>query len=123
MPQPAEKPGAPAARTADVPHGDKTSVAEDELKKRILLRQARVKAEREPDLQALKTKALAARTDFEQRKVFIEYYTGLVERMGKFEPGLKKEDLDELKRMYTGRFVQTRLAPTIDPAIARAKHN
>jgi len=106
---------------ADIPHGDKTSMAEDKLKITIALRQARIKAERDPALQAIYVKALAAHTDFEQRKLFIDYYNGLVDGIVKFNPGMTKEAVDELRNEYVSRFVQKRIAPTIDPAIARAQ--
>jgi len=105
----------------DLPRGDKTSVAEDQLKKHIALRQAKTKAEREPELVALKQQALVAPTDFEQRKIYIDYYTKLVDRIAKYSPGMKKEDIDLLRVQYTGRFFQVRIAPTIDPATFRTQ--
>jgi hypothetical protein len=117
---PATKP----AKAADQPMGgDKTSVAEDRLKKRIQLRQVLTKVEREPDLQAIKVRALAARTDFEQRKIFLDYYTAFCDRIPKFDKTIPKEDIDALRTSYTARFYQSRISPTIDPAIARAQHN
>ena len=107
---------------AEIPHGDRTTVAEDRLKKKIALRQAMTKAEREPDLVALKAQAIVAHTDYEQRKLFIDYFNRLVDRTAKYSPGgMKKEDITALKEHYTGRFFQTRIAPTIDPVVARAQ--
>ncbi|MEP6667844.1 MAG: hypothetical protein ABJF10_01745 [Chthoniobacter sp.] len=117
-PQPAEKAG-----KGDEPKGgDKTAMAEDKLKKKIALRQAKMKAERDPALQALKTQALEAPTDFEQRKLYIDYYTALVDRIVKFNPGMTKEEIDMLRGQYTGRFFQVRVEPTVDPATFRTKH-
>lgn len=121
-PEPIEKPSAkPSDGPAALPSGDKTSLAEDKLKKQIAMRQAKTKAERDPELIALKQQAIEAPTDFEQRKLFIDYYTRLVDRIAKFNPGMKKEDIELLKTSYTGRFFQVRIAPTIDPAVARAQ--
>jgi len=120
-----EAPQAPekADRPAVQPGGDKTAIAEDKLKKQIALRQAKMKAERDPALQAIKDQAIAAPTDFEQRKLFVDYYTALVDRIVKFNPGMTQAEIDELKSLYTRRFIQVRVAPTIDPATFRTKHN
>jgi hypothetical protein len=96
--------------------GDKTAAEEDKLKKRIALRQAQTKAERDPGLQEIYSRALVARTDFEQRKLFTDYYNGLVDRIAKFDKGMTKEEAAALRTSYTTRFVQNRIAPTIDPA-------
>lgn len=117
--QPAEKPD----KGADRPQKDRTAVAEDKMKHRIEVRLARNKAEREPDLQALKAKAYAARTDYEQRKLFIEYFTALADRMGKIDPALRKEEIEELKARYSGPYYQVRISPTVDPDTFRTKHN
>ncbi|TCO91996.1 hypothetical protein EV701_107278 [Chthoniobacter flavus] len=121
-----EKPTNPAATaTGDAATkaakslGDKTAAEEDKLKKKIALQQAKTKAARDPELQAIYKQALAAPTDFEQRKLFIDYYNGLVDRMAKFNPKLAKEEVAALRSQYTGRFFQTRIAPTIDPATFR----
>lgn len=102
---------------------DKTAVAEDKRRKLMQYRVATVKAERDPGLQAIKARALVARTDFEQRKIFIEYYTKLYELIGKMDPTIKKDELAQKRDLYIARFVQGRVAATIDPAIARAKRN
>ncbi len=114
--QPVEKP-------KDSTTKDRTSMAEDKLRKRIQFRQVEAKVEREPDLQALKARAEAAPTDFEQRKLYIDYYTAFCDRMTKFDKTLKKEDVDALRVSYTGRFYQTRIAPTVDPATFRKNSN
>ena len=119
-PEPLEKP-AKADKPATATATDRTAVAEDLLKKKIALRQARMKAERDPKLQAVWQQALDAKTDFEQRKIFIDYYTSLVDRIVKFNPGMTKAEIETLRTQYTGRFFQVRIAPTIDPAIARAQ--
>ena len=119
-PEPIEKPSTkPSVTRADLPRGDKTSLAEDQLKKHIALREAKTKAERDPALMALKQEAIVAPTDFEQRKLFIDYYTALVQRIAKYNPSMTKEEVALLKTQYTGRFIQVRLEPTIDPATFR----
>ena len=102
---------------------DKTAVAEDKLRKLIQIRVATAKAERDPDLQAIKARIPLARTDYEQRKIYIQYYTKLYDLIGKMDPKLKKEDLDIKRDQYNTRFIQGRVAPTIDPAVARAARN
>jgi hypothetical protein len=114
-PEPADK----AGKAGSPPAEDKTAMAEDKLKKKIALRVAKMKAERDPGLQALKLQAIAAPTDFEQRKLFTDYYTTLVDRIAKLNPGMTKEEIDLLRTQYTGRFTQVRIAPTIDPATFR----
>jgi len=111
------------AQATSLPQSDRTAVAEDKMKHKIELRQARNKAEGEPDLMALKAKALAAPTDYEQRKLFIDYFTALAERMGKFDPALKKEEITALKSLYTGQYIPSHVSPTIDPATFRTMHN
>jgi hypothetical protein len=39
----------------------------------------------------------------------------------KFNPGMTKEAVDQLRNDSVNRYVQKRIAPTIDPAIARAQ--
>ena len=95
---------------------NKTEVAEDKLHNRVQWRNATAKAERDPGLQAIKARALAARTDFEQRAIFVDYYNKLFDLIAKIDPTIKKEELDRKKGMYASRFVQGRVAPTIDPA-------
>jgi hypothetical protein len=102
---------------------NKTEVSEDKLKKLVQWRVATAKAERDPNLQAIKARALVAKTDFEQRKIFIDYYNGLFDLIAKIDPTLTKEEVAQKKAIYASRFVQGRVAPTIDPAIARAARN
>ena len=102
---------------------NKTEVSEDKLRQRIQWRAATAKAERDPGLQAIKAKALAARTDYEQRQIFIDYYTKFFDLVAKIDPKLPKAEIDTKKAMYTARFTQGRVAPTIDPAVARAARN
>lgn len=110
--QPSTKPAKPL--------GDKTAMAEDKMKKEIALRQAKTKAERDPAMQALFAQALAAHTDFEQRKLFHDYYNDLVDRIVKFcTTKLTKEEVDAMRALYTNRFEQVRIRPTIDPATFR----
>jgi len=116
-PEPADKPAKAGSPTAE----DKTAMAEDKLKKKIAFRTAKMKAERDPGLQALKLQAIAAPTDFEQRKLFTDYYNALVDRIAKFNPGMTKEEIDTLRAQYTNRFTQVRIAPTIDPATFRTQ--
>ena len=102
---------------------DKTAAAEDKLDKLIELRVATAKAERDPGLQAIKARALVARTDYEQRAIYIDYYTKLYDLIAKIDPKIKKEDIEQKKAMHTARFFQTRVEPTSAPKVARSGQN
>jgi hypothetical protein len=115
--QPTEKPKPPKMQ------GDRTALSEDKLKHKIEIRLAKNKAEREPDLIALKAQAYAAPTDFEQRALFTRYYKSLAERMGKMDRAILQPEIEELKARYSAEYYQFRISPTVDPETFRNKHN
>jgi hypothetical protein len=100
-----------------------TDAAEDALRDRIKLREARSKAQRDPGLQALWAQGAAARTDYEQRAIWTDYYAKLYALMGKIDKSLKKENLDAMVKEDTGRYRQSRIAPTEPPPAARTGRN
>jgi hypothetical protein len=100
-----------------------TDAAEDALRQRIQLREAKTKAKRDPALQALWAQGLAARTDYEQRAIWKDYYRQLYTLMGKIDKTLKKETLDSLFNEDISRYKQSRIAPTEPPAAVRTKRN
>lgn len=95
-----------------------TEAAEDALRDRIKLRQVKTKAERDPGLQALWAEGLAARTDYDQRRIWKDYYTQLYALMGRLDRTLKKADLEALRDGDINRFKQDRIAPTEPPRVA-----
>ena len=113
-----------SAKPGEPPKGaDKTALAEDKLRKRIQIRQAEAKAERDPELQAIKARAAVAPTFYEQRNLYIDYYTKLCDRMAVIDKTILKADIETMKNSYTSRFIQNHIAPTIAPDVARAQHN
>ena len=106
---------------ARTPKPSVTDVAEDALRDRLKVRAARTKAQREPDLQAIWDRALVAKTDYEQRELFLEYYKKFCERVGKFDKTIGKDTLDALYSAYTARFNQTRIKPTEKPIAKSAR--
>jgi hypothetical protein len=98
-----------------------TSAAEDALRDRIKFRTAKTKAQSDPELQAIWDSTFKARTDYEQREIYVKYYTLLCERIGKIDKTIKKEELESLKGRYLSNYDQTRIAPTEPPKPAPAK--
>jgi hypothetical protein len=96
-----------------------TDAAEDALRERIKLREARTKAQRDPGLQALWEQGVKAPTDYEQRKIWTDYYMKLYALIGKIDKSLKKADLEVLRDRDIGRFEQDRIVPTEPPVVAR----
>jgi len=116
--QPADKAAAAAAIKPN-----QTVLEDDNLHKRIKLRKALTKAQRDPGLQATLAKAYQVNTDFEQRKIFIDYYNGLCDLVRKIDPTLDHDSIEALRKVYTGRYYEARIAPTVDPATFRKKQN
>jgi hypothetical protein len=117
--QPLEKAAADAAKQKD----NQTVIEDDKLHKRVKIRQALTKAQRDPHLQAIMARAYKVDTDFEQRQIFIDYYNGLCALVLKIDPTLNKDDVEAMRKLYTGRYYEARIAPTVDPATFRKKQN
>ena len=94
-----------------------TADAEDLVKQRIRLREAKTKAQRDPAVQAEWDRAAAVRTDYEKREVLKGYYKLLYGRMAKIDPTLKAPIETQLQQSL-GQLEQTKIAPTQPPAAA-----
>ena len=92
-----------------------TSDAEDLVKQRIRLREAKTKAQRDPAVQAEWDRAAAVKTDYERREVLKGYYKLLYGRMAKLEPTLKAP-LETQLQQALGQLEQRKIAPTQPPA-------
>ena len=92
-----------------------TADAEDLIKQRIRLREAKTKAQRDPAVQAEWDRAAAVRTDYEKREALKSYYKLLYGRMAKVDPALKAPIETQLRESL-GQLEQTRIAPTQPPA-------
>ena len=115
IPLPPEK---SRSRTVESPikkRDSATADAEDLVKQRIRLREAKTKAQRDPAVQAEWDRAAAVRTDYEKREVLKGYYKLLYGRMAKIDPTLKAP-IDAQLQQSLGQLEQTKIAPTQPPA-------
>lgn len=107
------------AKPAPEPKPDaksKTQENAEELLERIHFREARVKALRDPQVQAEWDRAGKAKTDYEKREALKRYYKLLYGRILKIDSSVKKTaDLREVASLR--RLEQTRIDPTeaLDP--------
>ncbi len=115
IPETLTPPSRPLAKEDHHRGPNQTEVAENKLQQRIRLRAARSKAERDPGLQAISARALAARTDYEQRELYREYYGKLLDLIPRIDPRISKEDIAPLRAEYFGRFAQNHVRPTVPP--------
>lgn len=111
-----EKPRGTALDTRE--KKSKTDQSTEELMERIRIREARTKAERDPQVQAEWANATAAKKDYYKREALKAYYTALYGRMVKIDPSLKKT-LELHKAAALRRLEQTRIDPTEPPVAAR----
>ena len=91
-----------------------TAAAEESVKERIRIREAKTKAQRDPAIQAEWAYSNQVKTDYEKRQALQNYYQLLYTRMAKIDPSIKlatevllKASLAELK--------QSKIAPTLPP--------
>ena len=115
MPQPSEK---SRQRTVESPikkRDASTADAEDLVRQRIRMREAKTKAQREPAVQAEWDRAAAMKTDYEKREVLKGYYRLLYGRMAKIDPTLKTSADQQLQESL-GRLEQNHIAPTQPPS-------
>jgi len=116
VPLPTDLP--PRGRSTESPIKRRDSVtadAEDAVKQRIRIREAKTKAQREPAVQAEWDRANGLRTDFEKRDALKSYYRLLYGRMIKIDPSLKAP-VDTLLQQSLARLEQTKIAPTQPPS-------
>ena len=92
-----------------------TANAEDLIKQRIRMREAKTKAQRDPAVQAEWDRAAAVRTDYEKREALKGYYRLLYGRMAKVDPALKPA-IDKQLQESLSQLGQTKIAPTQPPA-------
>ena len=125
MPIPQDRPPRRGVESPIKPKRDSaTAAAEDELKQRVRLREARTKALRDPAVQAEWARANEVKTDYEKRAALTSYYKLLYGRIAKIDSSLKAP-ADKLLKQSLAEFEQTRIAPTqpppgvADPATAR----
>lgn len=115
MPIPQDRPSRRGVESPIKPKRDSaTAAAEDELKQRVRLREARTKALRDPAVQAEWARANEVKTDYEKRAALTSYYKLLYGRMAKIDVSLKAP-ADKLLKQSLAQFAQTRIAPTQPP--------
>jgi len=94
----------------------RTAIAEDAQQELVKLRVAKNKAQSDPALIALWDAIPKAKTDPEQREMFIKYYNQLFDLMLKIDKTLKTEQVENMRTNYVGNFNQNRLTKTPSPA-------
>jgi hypothetical protein len=105
------KPSAAAAAEPKAETKSKTEENAEELIARIHFREARVKALRDPQVQAEWDTAMKAKTDLEKREALKRYYKLLYARILKLDSSVKK--VAELRQQSAlRRLEQTRIDPT-----------
>ena len=92
-----------------------TADAEDLVRQRIRMREAKTKAQRDPAVQAEWDRAAAVRTDYEKREALKSYYKLLYTRVAKVDPTLKAA-ADRQLQDSLGQLGQSKIAPTQPPA-------
>ena len=115
MPLPPEKPRPRAVESPIKKRDSATADAEDLVKQHIRMREAKTKAQRDPDLLAEWDRTAAMKTDYEKREALKSYYKLLYGRMAKIDPTLKAPIETQLQQSL-GQLEQTRIAPTQPPA-------
>lgn len=115
MPLPPEKSRPRSVESPIKKRDSATADAEDLVKQRIRLREAKTKAQRDPAVQAEWDRAAAMRTDYEKREVLKGYYKLLYGRMAKIDPTLKAPIETQLQQSLS-QLEQTKIAPTQPPA-------
>jgi hypothetical protein len=85
---------------------------EEERKNKVLYREARTKAEKDPAITSLREKAETAKTFEAERAAYREYYRALFRKIRQLDKSLAKK-CDLLEKTYLARLAQTRIEPTI----------
>ena len=114
IPLPPEK-TRPRLPESPIKKRDATADAEDLVKQRIRLREAKTKAQRDPAIMAEWDRAAGVKTDYEKREVLRGYYKLLYGRMAKLDPTLKAVTDRQLQEAL-GQLEQNKIAPTQPPA-------
>jgi hypothetical protein len=113
---PPSKPATPATPDAPKEKKSATEQSSEELQERIHFREARIKALRDPKVQAEWDRAGKSRTDLEKREALKSFYTLLYDRIVAIDPTVKKTS-DLRRDSSLRRLQQTRIDPTepLDP--------
>ena len=109
LPAPDKSREAPEAKS-------RTAIAEDAQQELVKMRIAKNKAQSDPALIALWDAIPKAKTDPEQREMFVKYYNQLFDLMLKIDKTLKVETVESQRGNYVGNFNQIRLTHTPSPA-------
>ena len=117
IPMPAETSRGRGAESPVKKRDSVTADAEEAVKQRIRLREAKTKAQRDPAVQAEWDRAATMKTDYEKRDVLKSYYRLLYGRMAKVDPTLKAP-IDMLLRQSLSQLEQSKIAPSQPPATA-----
>ncbi len=116
IPMPQDRPSRRNVESPIKPKRDSaTAAAEDELKQRVRLREARTKALRDPAVQAEWERANEVKTDYEKRAALTSYYKLLYSRIVKIDSSLKAP-ADKLLKQALAQFDQNRITPTQPPS-------
>ena len=115
IPLPPEKTRPRTTVESPIKRRDATADAEDLVKQRIRLREAKTKAQRDPAIMAEWDRAAGMKTDYEKREVLRGYYKLLYGRMAKLDPTLKAATDKQLQESL-GQLEQNKIAPTQPPA-------
>lgn len=86
--------------------------AEQERKLKVLYREVRTKAEKDPGVASLLEKAQTAKTFESERAAYREYYRALFRKMRQIDKSLTKK-CDLMEKTYLKGLAQTRIEPTI----------
>lgn len=86
--------------------------AEQERKLKLLYREVRTKAEKDPAVASLREQAETAKTFEGERAAYREYYRALFRKMRQLDKSLAKK-CDLMEKTYLARLAQTRIEPTI----------
>ena len=105
-------PGQPTDISSIDPRSAAPSDEEQDRKLKVLYREVRTKAERDPTVVSLRTKAESAKTFEGERAAYREYYRVLFRKMKQLDKSLTKK-CDLMQEAYLARLAQTRIEPSI----------
>ncbi len=113
-------PGVP--RSLEPPKPSETRLAIEKQQREVNMRKARIRAEADPDLQAIRQGARQARTDAERRYALNLYYDRLYALMLKIDPSLRQDELEDRKRAAVAPLTQDEIRASVwTPAGAAAR--
>jgi hypothetical protein len=113
LPNPSEKNGSNLPANP-LKKRDSTAAAEESVKERIRIREAKTKAQRDPAIQAEWAYSNQVKTDYEKRQSLQTYYQLLYTRMAKIDPSIKLAT-EVLLKASLAELNQSKIAPTLPP--------